>query len=174
MDRVANCISRKGHHEVDASDGRRAWRWRYWPASVELLAYSYHFGCLSRQVRELLDLDGRARMAARVEMGKEGLPELEPLASGGDWANKFPKLVSYLVDPLFTDGSPRQPSKLFVAVDKGKWVWCLKEPNQGIMLEVVVEQPEHGPTALEAALNLVRPPWRHDPWARKANAKRAK
>lgn len=174
MERVSYFLSRKRYHEVSATDGKRSWLWRYWPARVELVASCWNRGFPPIAARDLLELDRRTRMAERVTLGEKGLPDLEPLASGGEWAVKFPRLTSYLVDSTFTDGSPRQCGKLFIAVDKGKWVVCLKEPNQGIMLEVVVDEPQHALTALEAALNLPKPPWRHDPWARKVGAKKSK
>lgn len=174
MERVSCFLSRKAFHEVEASDGKRSWLWCYWPARVELLASCYNRGLPPVALREALSVDRRHRVAERVKLGEAGLPDLEPLADGGEWATRFPKLTAYLVDSTFTDGSPRQCGKLFIAVDKGKWVACLKEPNQGIMLEVVVDQPQHALTALEAALANPKPPWRHDPWARKQGQKKTR
>jgi len=104
-------------------------------------------------------------MAERVKLAEKGLPDLEPLAEAGEWLQKYPKLTGYLIDCAFTDGSPREPSKLFIAVMRGKWCVTLKEPNQGLQLEVVTDLPTDVFAALEAALSAERPPWRHDPWA---------
>ena len=113
-------------------------------------------------------------MAERVKLAEAGLPSLEPLADGGQWSIQFPKLTSYLVDCNFSDGSTREPSKVFFRVERGKWVACLKEPNQGIQLEVAVDLPTEMMTALEAALSLLKPPWRHDPYARVIKSKKGK
>lgn len=113
-------------------------------------------------------------MAERVKLGEKGLPDLTPLAEGGEWAVKFPLLTSYLIDCQFNDGSPRETSKVFFRVERGKWVVILKEPNQGVMLEVAVDLPSEMFTALEAALRLERPPWRHDPYARSLPKKKGK
>jgi len=158
---------RKGHRDFTASFRWKEWRWRYWPRSVELLSTAnrvngaVYMTNLQHAVAEGL------RMAERVKLGEKGLPQLEPLANGGQWAALYPKLLSYLIDANYTDGSVRQQSRMFCEVKHGQWIAILKDPDQAIQLEVAVDYPEEMMAALEAALSSAKPPWRHDPYARR-------
>lgn len=165
MKGIGHILKVTGHSDFACTDGRRAWLWRYWPARTELVASVYHRGLPWVLVRDLLFQEERRQVAERVKVSAQGLPDIEPLAEGGEWATKYPKLTSYLVDCTFTDGSVRLPSKLFIRVERGKWVVELKEPNQGLKLEVVTQLPSEMMTALEAALSDAKPPWRVDQWA---------
>jgi hypothetical protein len=90
----------------------------------------------------------------------------DKLAADGTWREKYPKLLAMLTDPVWDDGSPRSPCKLFINVERGSWVITLKEVNQGVVLDASVQTPDEMVPALEALLCLARVPWKHDPWAK--------
>lgn len=172
--KIARTFPRKGYFDVIASGKVRAWRWRYWPSSVELKATMRYSGMSPRDVAFMLLGLGESHMARKVEVTKQGLPNLEPLADGGVWRKELPELTSHLVDPTYDDQSPRKVGKLFLQVERGMWVVTLKDMNQGLILEVTVERPEQAMQALEAALKQPQPPWRVDPWARPQANRRKK
>lgn len=174
MKRISKRWPRCGHFDLRVVGRVRAWWWRYWPDHCELVA-SLKRGRMSPDEAVLGLLAVReSTMAKRIETTVQGLPNLEPLAHGGQWAAELPQLTAFMVDCNYDDGAPRKGGRLFISVERGSWVVVLKDQNQGLQLEIAVEKPEQMLHALEAALSSPSAPWRIDQWAKSRSTKQKK
>lgn len=172
--KVCRFISWTRSHSVYGVYGPRAWYWRVWPTGTELRSRVYAPGTSWSAKHQLLGADEVSRMAKKVTLGTAEFPAVTPLADAGEWREKFPTLMSYLCDPTYEDQTPRTAGRLFISAERGTWSIVLKDPDQGVQLEVVVEVPTDMFPALEAALTSPTPPWRVDRWAQSRTQKKKK
>jgi len=150
---------------------RFALQLRYWPRSVQLLKFVRGaFPTWDSGQKALSSVEQLMPIRPASPTGNGG--PLPPHANPGKWALACPNLAGYLTDPTWPDGAPRVASRLFITPVNGNWEYTLKEPGTGLLLVVVVEDPDQGLPALEALLSCPNPPWRADPWARSVKTKK--
>jgi hypothetical protein len=140
-----------------------AWKW-WWSGSKTVLVACLR-GCYLRDREVVAKLDEVERMAMQKPSSEQAAKAgTSPHADGGTWAEAYPRLTEWLVEPAWDDGSSKAPAKVFLSAQRGRWLWTLKAVGLGLILEVEVEDPAEGPAALEAALGAKTIPWRVDPW----------
>lgn len=153
--------------------GVRAWMWWFHKGAMVLkVSERFVTGAHSQAFSKLY---GRVWNMPSLPALAIGSPEGgKPHADSGEWGVSYPTLFGYLTDPSWPDGRKRQPGKLFVNVQRGRWVLTLKDTDLGYLCSVEVDLPEDLLPAMEAILRGPNPPWQPDPWHKPRAQGRAK
>lgn len=87
----------------------------------------------------------------------------------------FPRLVAFLADQWYDDGSPRKRGSLWIDSEGSFWKAMLKEPSMFLCARIRAASLEDLLKAVETFLGLDAPPWEPDEYAReKASGKKKK
>jgi hypothetical protein len=87
---------------------------------------------------------------------------------------KFPRLLAFLVDRWYDDGSPRLPGSVWFDSDIGAAKALLKEPSLCLCARVRAATVDDLYAACETFLGLESPPWEPDVYAMEQQAKKKK
>lgn len=78
---------------------------------------------------------------------------------------KFPRLVAFLADHWYDDGTPRKRGSLWIDSEGSFWKALIKEPSLLLCARIRAASLEDLLKALETFLGLDSPPWEPDQYA---------
>jgi hypothetical protein len=93
-----------------------------------------------------------------------GKPEDTPPAVSV-FLKKYPRLLAFLCDRWYDDGSPRWPGSVWIDSDISAAKAMLKEPTLCLCARIRAATLDDLMAAVETFLGLDSPPWEHDQYA---------
>jgi hypothetical protein len=115
-----------------------------------------------------------------VERGTVKKPNVSaPAGQPGDdppavstFLKRYPRLLAFLTDRWYDDGSPRWPGSVWIDSDLSAAKALLKEPTLCLCARIRAAALDDLMSAIEVFLGLDSPPWEHDRYAAEAAVKK--
>jgi hypothetical protein len=87
---------------------------------------------------------------------------------------KLPAVREWMVSTVYDDGSARVPGKLGLEVYGQTWVVTLRDPNNGLRLQVRGDDLDRALLTVEQLLGVDEAPWEQDAYLTSQLAKKKK
>jgi len=87
---------------------------------------------------------------------------------------KLPALREWMVSTTYDDGSPREPGKLSIEIYGTAWSIQVRDPNNGLRMNVRAEELDKALLLMEQLLGVEEAPWERDNYLTEQLAKKRK